>query len=54
MGVSVGGSLIALLYALNKYKNYQNSGKEETGIGKVLSNKWYIDELYNAIIVRPC
>jgi NADH-quinone oxidoreductase subunit L len=53
MGVSVGGSLIALLYALNKYKNYQNSGKEETGIGKVLSNKWYIDELYNAIIVRP-
>jgi NADH-quinone oxidoreductase subunit L len=24
-----------------------------TGIGKVLQNKWYVDELYNAIIVRP-
>lgn len=24
-----------------------------TGFGKILYNKWYVDELYDAIIVRP-
>ena len=53
MGVSVGGSLLALLYAANRYKKYQNDGSEETGLAKVLANKWYIDELYDTIIVKP-
>ena len=26
---------------------------EPTGFGKILYNKWYVDELYDAIIVRP-
>jgi len=26
---------------------------EETGIQKVLLNKWYVDEIYDALIVRP-
>ncbi|HAN38875.1 MAG TPA: hypothetical protein DCQ29_08220, partial [Chitinophagaceae bacterium] len=26
---------------------------EAEGLGKVLANKWYVDELYDAIIVRP-
>ena len=26
---------------------------EATGFGKVLANKWYVDEFYNAVIVRP-
>ena len=26
---------------------------EETGIQKVLLNKWYVDELYNATIIKP-
>jgi hypothetical protein len=26
---------------------------EPTGFGKVLANKWYVDEFYNAIIVKP-
>jgi len=26
---------------------------EPSGFGKVLANKWYVDELYDAIIVRP-
>ena len=53
MAVSVIGALIALLYAWNKYGKYQKSTAEETGIGKVLANKWYVDEFYNAIIVKP-
>src|SRR5690606_1626702 len=27
--------------------------KEATGFAKVLENKWYVDELYQAIIVSP-
>ena len=26
---------------------------EPTGFGKILANKWYVDEFYNALIVRP-
>jgi len=53
MGVSVGAALIALLYAWSKFSKYQKSDAEETGLGKVLANKWYVDELYDAIIVKP-
>lgn len=53
MGISVGGALIALLYAWNKFGRYEKSGQEETGLGKVLANKWYVDELYDAVIVKP-
>jgi NADH-quinone oxidoreductase subunit L len=40
-------------WAWKKYKNYQTETAEETGFAKVLQNKWYVDELYDAIIVRP-
>ena len=26
---------------------------EETGFGKVLANKWYVDEIYDVIVVKP-
>ncbi len=29
------------------------NAKEATGFGKVLENKWYVDELYDKIIVKP-
>jgi NADH-quinone oxidoreductase subunit L len=53
MGVSVVGALIALLYAISKFGKYEETGAAETGFGKLLANKWYIDELYDAVIVRP-
>ncbi|UEG50007.1 NADH-quinone oxidoreductase subunit L [Ferruginibacter lapsinanis] len=53
MAVSVVGALMALLYAWNKFSKYEKSTAEETGLGKVLENKWYVDELYDAIIVKP-
>jgi len=53
MGVSVGAALIALVYAWNIFSKYQKAEKEETGLGKVLENKWYVDELYDSIIVKP-
>lgn len=53
MGISVAGALIALLYAWSKFSKYEKTAAEETGFGKILANKWYVDELYNTIIVKP-
>ncbi len=53
----MGGSTIAIAVmiwlAVSKYKKYQQTEEANTGIAKVLENKWYVDELYNAIIVNP-
>jgi NADH-quinone oxidoreductase subunit L len=32
---------------------YQDNGVANTGLAKVLENKWYVDELYDAVIVKP-
>lgn len=53
MAVSVIGALIALVYAWNKFSKYEKSTTEETGIGKIIANKWYVDEFFNGIIVKP-
>ena len=51
MGVSVGVSVIMILvaYAINSKPNFIPN----TGLAGLLENKWYIDELYDAFIVRP-
>jgi NADH-quinone oxidoreductase subunit L len=51
MGLSTALVLGMILFAWFKFKNYQRS--EATGFGKVLENKWYVDELYDKIIVNP-
>jgi NADH-quinone oxidoreductase subunit L len=53
MAVSVIGALIALVYAWNRFSKYEKSTTEETGIGKIIANKWYVDEFYNAVIIKP-
>ena len=53
MGVSVGGALIALLLAWKKFSKYEQTETVETGIGKIVANKWYVDELYDTMIVQP-
>lgn len=51
MGISVGVSVLMIIVAIavNKKPNFVPS----TGLAKVLENKWYVDELYDAVIVRP-
>ena len=51
MGFSTGLILLTILFAWFRFKNYQPT--EEKGFGKVLENKWYVDELYDKIIVNP-
>ena len=52
----MGGAVVLILavisWAYFKFKNYEP--KEETSaFGKTLENKWYVDELYNSILVKP-
>ena len=53
MIITVAVALVALIYAWKKFSRYQKIIKEETGLGKILENKWYVDELYDAIIIKP-
>ena len=50
---SVSVALVALIYAWNKFGKYQKSESEEKGLGKILANKWYVDELYETVITKP-
>jgi NADH-quinone oxidoreductase subunit L len=34
-----------------RYRNYRE--ERETPLARVLENKWYVDELYDTIIVKP-
>jgi NADH-quinone oxidoreductase subunit L len=52
MGTATTIILIVIVYAITKFKKY-SSTEPNTGIGKVLENKWYIDELYDTVIVNP-
>lgn len=52
MGVSVAVAAIALIFAINKYRSSPELN-EAQGFGKILANKWYVDEIYDTIVVRP-
>jgi NADH-quinone oxidoreductase subunit L len=43
--------MAAIVLAWFRFRNYKRS--EASGLGKVLENKWYVDELYEKIIVDP-
>jgi NADH-quinone oxidoreductase subunit L len=51
MALTSGLVIIAIFAAYLLYKNYKP--KPVKGLGKILENKWYVDELYNAVIVKP-
>jgi NADH-quinone oxidoreductase subunit L len=51
MGLTTVVAIVAILIAWTRYKNYRED--QPTPFGKVLENKWYVDELYDKIIVRP-
>ena len=43
-----------ILFAINAFKKFTGENElAETGLGKLLENKWYIDELYNKVVVGP-
>ncbi|MFY0482652.1 NADH-quinone oxidoreductase subunit L [Flavobacterium sp. PLA-1-15] len=56
MGIATVGALVGIGIAYAKYiKQAQVPEEDEkiTGLSKVLYNKYYVDEVYDAIIVKP-
>jgi NADH-quinone oxidoreductase subunit L len=51
VGLTTVIAVVAILIAWLRYKNYKE--EQPSAIGKVLENKWYVDEFYNSIIVQP-
>jgi NADH-quinone oxidoreductase subunit L len=51
MGLSSALMVVMIIAAWVVYRNYVP--KENTGLARVLENKWYVDELYEKIIVNP-
>ncbi len=51
MAVSTVMVLATIIFAWFKFRNYQR--REAQGFGKLLENKWYVDELYEKIFVQP-
>ena len=50
--ISVVVALIGTIAAWARFGRKPELG-EPAGFGKVLANKWYVDEIYNAVFVRP-
>lgn len=44
-------ALLAIFLAWRRYRTYRD--ERETGLTKLFENRWYVDELYNTIIVKP-
>ena len=54
MGVVTLLIVLVIAFAVKSFRNYNNANEtESTGLSKVLLNKWYVDELYNTIVVNP-
>ena len=52
MAVSVAGATIAAIVATARFSRKPEL-QEFHGMGRVLENKWYVDELYDRIVTRP-
>lgn len=51
MGISTALVLVVILFAWLRYKNYK--AESSNAFTNLLQNKWYVDEIYNKIIVQP-
>jgi NADH-quinone oxidoreductase subunit L len=52
MGISVAVALIGTFSAVMRFSSKPQL-EEPTGFAKVLANKWYVDEIYDALLVKP-
>jgi NADH-quinone oxidoreductase subunit L len=56
MGVALAGAVVGILWAYSKYLKQGFVPKEDeaiVGFNKVIYNKYYVDEIYTALIVTP-
>lgn len=50
--ISVAVAVVSIYFSFKKF-SVQDSFKEEKGIGKLLQNKYYVDEVYETTVVKP-
>jgi NADH-quinone oxidoreductase subunit L len=56
MSIAGGGAIAMILWARAKYVSkgaLPQADEELTGLNKVISNKFYVDEIYNTVFVKP-
>lgn len=53
MGGTVAVILLITFFAINKFSRYEKTDAEPTGFLRLLAGKWYVDEIYDALIIRP-
>jgi NADH-quinone oxidoreductase subunit L len=55
IGIAVLVFIVAFLFTRSKYvsKNHVPSEEESTGVQGYMENKFYVDELYNTVFVKP-
>lgn len=53
MGVTVVLIVAMIVWAWTKYAKWKEEYNENNGLAKVLENAWYVDSLYNTLIVNP-
>jgi NADH-quinone oxidoreductase subunit L len=52
MGISAGLAILLVILAWARFSRRPELD-EPSGFGRLLANKWYVDELYDAVVVRP-
>ena len=52
MGLAVLIGVLGIVMAWFYFRSYK-SEKENSGLAKMAENKWYVDELYDTVIVKP-
>lgn len=53
MAGTVVAILAVMIFALKKFSSYNKSGVAASGFARVLEHKWYVDEIYDAVISKP-
>ena len=56
MGIALTLAICAIGFAYNRYvvsKTLPAKEGEESGLGKVIYHKYYVDEIYNMLVVKP-
>lgn len=51
MALTTVVAIVAIVIAWLRYRTYKE--EQPTAVGRLLENKWYVDELYNSVIVQP-
>jgi NADH-quinone oxidoreductase subunit L len=51
VGLTTAIAVVAILIAYFRYRTYRE--EQSSAVGRLLENRWYVDEFYHTIIVKP-